>query len=34
MDDGAIGPTRHRLDAETYHRMVEAGVFGPEDRIE
>ena len=32
--DGAIGPTRHKLDAETYHRMVEAGVFGHEDRIE
>ena len=34
MNDGAIGPTRHKLDAETYQRMVEAGVFGPEDRIE
>ena len=34
MDDGAIEPTRHKLDVDAYHHMGEAGIFGHEARIE
>ena len=34
MDDLATAPARHRLGVDEYHRMVEAGVFGKDDRIE
>ena len=27
-------PARHKLDVDDYRRMAEAGIFGPEDRIE
>ena len=34
MDDAADLPTRHRLDVDDYHRMVDAGILGKEDRVE
>ena len=34
MDDLAGLPARHKLDTDVYHRMVEAGVFDQQDRIE
>ncbi len=34
MDDSLVAPTRHRLTVHEYDRMAEAGVFGPEHRIE
>ncbi|MGH2772896.1 MAG: Uma2 family endonuclease [Actinomycetota bacterium] len=27
-------PVKHRIEVEEFHRMVDAGVFGPEDRLE
>lgn len=27
-------PTRHKLDADDYHRMIDAGILGKEDRVE
>ena len=34
MDDAATMPTRHKLDVAYYDRMIDAGIFGQEDRIE
>ena len=34
MDDAGIAPARHRLTVRDYHRMVDAGIFGEDDRIE
>lgn len=34
MDDVTVLPARHKLDVDVYHRMVEAGIFGEEKRIE
>ncbi len=34
MDDAAVMPTRHKLDVAIYHQMIDAGIFGKEDRIE
>ncbi len=34
MDDVHTLPARHKLDVDAYHRMAEAGVFGPEERVE
>jgi Uma2 family endonuclease len=34
MDDGRVVLTRHRLDADEYYRMAEAGILGEDDRIE
>lgn len=34
MNDIAALPARHRLDVHAYHRMGEAGIFAPEDRVE
>ena len=34
MGDVIAAPTRHKLSVDEYERMVEVGVFGPEDRIE
>jgi Uma2 family endonuclease len=34
MDDIAFAPSRHKLSAEEFHRMAEAGVFDKSDRIE
>ena len=34
MDDGTIAPARHRLDADAYHRMGEAGILGADERTE
>ena len=34
MDDAATMPTRHKLDVACYDRMIDAGIFGQEDRIE
>ena len=34
MDTAIVMPTRHKLDAGTYFRMAEAGVFPEQDRIE
>ncbi len=34
MDDAHILPARHKLDVAVYHRMAEACLFGPEERIE
>ena len=34
MDDAMIAPARHRLTVHEFDRMAEAGVFGPEERIE
>ena len=34
MDDLSAAPARHRLDVDEFHRMVEAGIFGEDDRME
>ena len=31
---GSLLDYRHRITVEEYHRMVDAGVFGPEPRLE
>ncbi len=33
MDTGEL-LIRHKLDVDAYYRMAEAGIFGPEDRVE
>ncbi len=32
--DGAIAPARRKLDVFEYHRMGEAGILGPDERVE
>ena len=34
MDDGALSPTRHKLDVDTLYRMMDAGIFHEGERIE
>ena len=34
MDDAAVVPARHKLGVDNYHRMVDAGILGKEDRVE
>lgn len=34
MKDVVFSPTRHRFTVKDYHRMAEAEVFDPEDRVE
>jgi Uma2 family endonuclease len=34
MDDTAVAPARHKLDADDFHRMADAGILGEDDRIE
>ncbi len=34
MDDPAVLPARHKLDVDAYHRMGEAGIFAPGERVE
>lgn len=34
MDDGAVLPTRHKLDVATLYRMADAGIFTEDDRVE
>ena len=34
MDDAGVLPARHRVDVDAYHRMGEAGVFAPGERVE
>ena len=33
-DDSGVVLTRHKLSADDYHRMAEAGILGAEDRVE
>lgn len=33
-DSMAVVPQRRRFTLDEYHRMTDAGVFGPEDRLE
>ena len=34
MNEATIAPARHKLDVDAYHRMGDAGIFAPEDRVE
>jgi Uma2 family endonuclease len=34
MDDAGVAPARHKLDADDFYRMAEAGIFSKHDRIE
>ncbi len=34
MDDAAVVPARHKLDVGSYHRMIDAGILGKDDRVE
>ena len=34
MDDAAVAVMRHKLDADDYYRMGDAGILGEDDRVE
>lgn len=34
MNDPTVGPARHKLNVDDFHRMGDAGIFGEDDRIE
>lgn len=34
MDDTDSQPSRHKIDVDAYHRMGEAGIFAPGERVE